>query len=242
MSSRASGPQPFETDVKENQGYRYTTTAPLSAQMANHRLTAVSISWLKKLKKVKTVMDLGCGDGLYTAALAARYPQIAFRGCDPARQAIRVAKKLYPTLTFTVADVLQPKTLPRPATDAAIIRGVIHHVPNAAQGVHNVVQYSPHSLIIEPNGWNPLVKIIEKISPYHRFHQERSFTSWTLKKWATLAGAQVTNISYVGLVPFFCPNWLARLLKQIEPVIEKSLLAPLLCAQVVLEIKKAPAK
>lgn len=238
MSRSTKGHLPFEQDAIDNRGYRYTTAAPTSAKIANQRLTELTVQWIRRLKNIKTVMDIGCGDGTYTAAVAKKFPKLSFKGCDPATSAIKLAKKTFPSISFSVADILKPRTLPKPTAQASILRGVIHHVPNAKLGVMNAVRYSHHVLVIEPNGWNPILKIIEVISPYHRAHGERSFTSRTLSRWVKDGGSRVTNISYVGLVPFFCPPGLATILKRVEPFVEQSLLAPLLCAQVILEIEK----
>jgi SAM-dependent methyltransferase len=238
MADSNKGPKPFDTDIKHNHGYRYTTAAPLSAQTANERLTQITVEWLRSLPKAKSVMDLGCGDGIYTAKLAAAFPRRTVRGCDPAGDAIKLAKKQFPHLELAVSDLLKPKTLPKHKVDASVVRGVIHHVPDAPTGLATAVQFAPHTLIIEPNGWNPIVKIIERFSSYHRAHGERSFTSSILGRWTTDAGARVTKVSYIGLVPFFCPKWLVKPLKSIEPFIEKSFLAPLVCAQAILQIEK----
>jgi SAM-dependent methyltransferase len=238
MTKSRKGPAPFDFDAKDNQGYRYTTNAPLSSIVANQRLTNITVSWIKKQRGIKSVMDLGCGDGAYTAQLAKACPRVKFSGTDPARDAIRVAKKIYPDISFGVADLLKPRSLPQPAPEAGIIRGVIHHVPDARQGVINSVRYSRKLLMIEPNGWNPILKVIEKVSPYHRAHGERSFTSQKLTGWVREGGSIVTKTSFVGLVPFFCPSWLAKFLKRIEPAVENSFLAPLVCAQTILEIQR----
>jgi SAM-dependent methyltransferase len=240
MIRPASGPKPFDADAIDNQGYRYTTFAPHSAIVANQRLTDLTIDWLKQLKKAKKVtrcVDVGCGDGIYTAQVSQAVKGVRMLGTDPAKSAIKLAEKQFSQLKFTVSDLLKPKSLPQPKPNAAIVRGVIHHVPDAEKGVANAVLYAPYVLIIEPNGWNPILKIIEILSPYHRAHGERSFTSYSLKKWVHQAGSKVSRVYYVGLVPFFCPPKLVPVLKRIEPNIEQSFLAPLLCAQVILEIE-----
>jgi SAM-dependent methyltransferase len=236
--SRHSGQQPFDKDVADHRGYRYTTQAPHSADVANQRLSNVTVEWLRSQAKIRTVVDLGCGDGTYTAEISHGLPRLKMVGGDPAAQAIKLARRAYPDLTFVVCDLLKPSSLPKVKADACILRGVIHHVPDARRGVMNACQYCSNILIIEPNGWNPILKIIEKISPYHRAHGERSFTSWELKNWIEESECRVSQTSYVGLVPFFCPDWLVTFLKKIEPVIEKSWLAPLFCAQVVIEVER----
>src|SRR5205809_102151 len=38
-----AGPEPFDRDVELNEGYRYTTNAPLSSRLANDRLTDATL-------------------------------------------------------------------------------------------------------------------------------------------------------------------------------------------------------
>jgi SAM-dependent methyltransferase len=239
MSKKNSGAAPFHQDVLEGGGYRYTTKAPLSATVANDRLTNLTIAWLlSNCRMGDTVADLGCGDGTYTAELAAALPKLRWLGIDPAKAAITHAKKVSPKISWGVADLLKPASLPRKKAAASILRGVIHHVPQPAKGVATAVRYAPKLLIIEPNGWSPILKIIEEISPYHRAHGERSFTSWTLQSWVEQAGGRVVNAQYVGLVPFFCPDWAVPWLKRLEAWVEASPLAWVCCAQVVLECER----
>lgn len=80
---------------------------------------------------------------------------------------------------------------------------------------------SDRLLIMEPNGNNPILKIIEKLSPYHRQHEERSFSSRTLKKWCEAAGYEVEQLNYVGFVPFFFPTPLTRIVYFFQPFMEK---------------------
>jgi hypothetical protein len=75
-------------------------------------------------------------------------------------------------------------------------------------------------VVLEPNGWNPALKAIEKISAYHRAHGERSFFSHTIDGWMRDAGLKISYRSFSGLVPYFCPDGLARLLNTVEHVVE----------------------
>ena len=235
--NNSSGAFPFEEDAKTNDGYVYTTHAGYSCAVANQHLTEVSMKWLETLPECRSVADLGCGDGAYTALLSQKMPHILFQGGDPAPSAVVIAQKNHPEVSFFVCDLLHKKSLTTHSSDAVILRGVIHHVSDAQEALRNAVQCGNNLLLIEPNGWNFLVKIIEKTSKYHRLHGEKSYTSSRLRNWITQAGGTVVREYYVGLVPFFCPKWAARLLQKVQPFIEKSFLAPLLCGQVVLEIR-----
>ena len=73
---------------------------------------------------------------------------------------------------------------------------------------------------MEPNGYNPLLKIIEKISPYHRFHQEKSYTPIQIRNWLKKAGYKVKSDQFVGIIPFFFPDTFTVILKKFEPLVE----------------------
>jgi hypothetical protein len=75
--------------------------------------------------------------------------------------------------------------------------------------------------VLEPNGWNPVLKAIEKLSAYHRAHGERSFFAHTIDGWMKDAGLKIVHRSFSGLVPYFCPDGAARLLKRVEPMVER---------------------
>ncbi len=90
---------------------------------------------------------------------------------------------------------------------------------------------------MEPNGLNPVLKLIEKISPYHIEHEERSFLPATLKNWGESAGLNLEKIEYINLVPVFCPTPLVKLLKKIEPIVEATFLKYIMCGQLLLKLK-----
>ncbi len=245
--SRAA--QIFNTDVKHHQGYRYTSGELVSSRLANRRLTQLTLEILRPFFSAARqegnrgqIVDVGCGDGVYTAALARALPHVPLLGFDLAHQAVELARRRfppsqYPKLTFLVADILRRTTLPRGQFEAAVVRGVIHHLPQPSLGVANTLSLAKRCVFIEPNGHNPFLKIIETFSPYHRVHRERSYSTPDLVRWMESAGGKVESVRYVGLVPFFCPSWLALLLKKLEPLVERDRLAKYLCAQQVLIVR-----
>lgn len=75
----------------------------------------------------RTVLDLGCGNGAVTAALAAL--GFAITGTDSSETGLRIARERYPGLTFLHASVEEP--LPATLTgafDAVIAIEVIEHL------------------------------------------------------------------------------------------------------------------
>ena len=97
-----AGPEPFDRDVELNEGYRYTTNAPLSSRLANERLTDATLELVSLTGR--TLIDVGCGDGTYTSELARRGSPSEVVGIDPSPGAVEVAARRYPDLRFEVGD------------------------------------------------------------------------------------------------------------------------------------------
>ena len=74
--------------------------------------------------------------------------------------------------------------------------------------------------VIEPNGYNPGLKFLEKFSRYHIEHQEKSYLPTYLDKEIEKMGGKVLRRKWAGFVPMFCPNWMAKTMKVIEPAVE----------------------
>lgn len=220
-------------------GYVYTERGGYSSQVANRRLTDAVLAMAEL--RGKTVLDVGCGDGTYTFELAAEGPTVVL-GVDAADVAVARARARADELAlnnveFAVGDAYELEKLGR-QFDVAVVRGVLHHLYDASRAVRSVMQVAREVVVVEPNGYNPVLKMIEKISPYHREHEEKSYPPFQLNRWFESQGAQVVRSAYVGLVPFFCPELLARALKKIEPIVEGvPLLRELGCAVYVARIE-----
>lgn len=210
----------FSHDARENSGYLYTTNAPLSARLANARITDVTLEVCNFAGK--RILDLGCGDGTYSMELFERGKPTFLIGCDPADGAIVAARQkvLGQPVTFDVSDAYR---LPYSADnfDIAHLRGVLHHMERPFAALQEALRVAPQIIIIEPNGYNPVLKLIERFSAYHRAHEEKSYPAHKLDEWICRAGGEVIERRWVGLVPFFSPDWFARFLKVLEPVVER---------------------
>jgi ubiquinone/menaquinone biosynthesis C-methylase UbiE len=230
----------FDQDVILNGGYMYTTNALLSSKMANDRLTDATIKIISL--KGKRVIDVGCGDGTYTYELYRRSKPKEMVGVDAAKEAIRLAQVLYKNhnkLKFYTGDVYR---LNRKFEnfDVAIVRGVIHHVDFPQKAIASISKIAKRIVILEPNGYNPFLKIVEKISLYHRIHKEKSYPPILLRHWLSKVGFKTKSYSYVGFVPFFCPDGMALFMKKIEKLIEKIyLFSRLFCAVYIVLAKRS---
>jgi 2-polyprenyl-3-methyl-5-hydroxy-6-metoxy-1,4-benzoquinol methylase len=234
----------FNQDVMSHGGYVYTSEGRLSSRLANRRLSE-AIAALASLKG-RRVVDLGCGDGTYTFELAGRGPS-ALLGVDGSKNAVASARKKAAALglkkaRFETMDIYAAGKL-RGKFDVAVVRGLLHHLYDPAKAVLALAPAANVIVVAEPNGYNPVLKLLERFSRYHIEHEEKSFRSGSLDAWFEAAGGRVTAGGYRGLVPFFCPDWMAKTLKFIEPLVEATpLLNRLLCAVYVFRVEMPPPR
>ena len=232
-------PSPFDIDVSLNGGYLYTTQARLSSRVANQRLTQATIDAVTL--KGKKIIDVGCGDGVYTRELYQKTKPKKMYGVDSSKEAIKIANKIYDrykNLKFYYASLYNlPKQFEK--FDLALVRGVIHHVDYPEKAIQSIAKVASEILILEPNGYNPLLKIIEKISPYHRFHKEKSYPPKKIRYWLKKAGYSVVKDKFISIIPFFFPDTFTVILKKFEPLVENiPYLRNVLCGIYVVYAKK----
>jgi ubiquinone/menaquinone biosynthesis C-methylase UbiE len=210
----------FNRDVSSNEGYLYTTHASLSSRIANRRLTDATLEAVDL--RGKRVLDIGCGDGTYTLELFDRGRPASMQGVDAAEEAIKVALRKAGSrrIDFCVESACRLPYADN-SFDIACIRGVLHHVEHPVDALREAFRVAPVIVVIEPNGYNPFLKLLERFSNYHIAHKERSFTSKQFDHWVSRQGGVVEKRKWLGLVPFFSPDWIARVLKFFEPAVER---------------------
>ena len=211
---------PFDHDMTLNGGYLYTRTERLSSRVANQRLTNHTISTLDL--KNKKVIDIGCGDGVYTRALSEKCHPRLMIGTDISKKATNYAQDKFGKngkIEFYYHDIY---TLSKKFEDfdIAIVRGVLHHLDQPERAIHEISKITNEIFIIEPNGYNLLLKLIERLSPYHRAHGEKSYLPLIIHKWLKINKFRIVNSAYIGLVPFFAPDWIVTLAKKMELIVE----------------------
>jgi ubiquinone/menaquinone biosynthesis C-methylase UbiE len=210
----------FNQNVQENGGFLYTTNSEFSSYVANKRISEEIFKFIKPT--YKTLIDIGCGDGVYTNEIKQNFPHLEVRGFDPAARAIANAAKIFPDVIFEAVNLLDENlAVPSKKYDVGVIRGVLHHLSDQQKAIENAFKLTNNLIIMEPNGNNPILKFIEKTSKYHIEHEEQSFFEWNLKKWIRNVGGSVTVWSYVGYVPFFFPTGPAKLIYKMQPFLEK---------------------
>lgn len=241
MSSGDSNPRASKQNVEvfgrdaAAGGYVYAQGDRLSSRRSNERMTRAILAALDF--RGRRVLDLGCGDGTYTLELLRRGGAAEVLGVDPAQAAIERARANAQGgdgagVRYEVGNIYDLGGFGR--HEVAVLRGVLHHLPDPAAAVASAFGSADELVILEPNGLNPVLKLIERLSAYHRAHEEQSFLPGRIDAWIRAGGGEVVARRFINFVPMFCPDLLARGLGALEPAIEATpLLRRVACGQYV---------
>ena len=214
-----SGIDPFNADAAGGEGYVYTT----GDRFSSRHVLARHIELIARMGRLdgRSVVDIGCGDGFCTIRFWDRAHPSRMAGVDPTPNAIKVANRNRGDRPIEFR-LLSDKRVPFDDTsfDVAIVQGAIHHAEDPQLTIRDALRVAREIVILEPNGLNPALKVLETVSPYHRQHNERSYTRRQLRRWVESAGGHVTEEKFALLVPMLCPAWLAKALKAVEPAVE----------------------
>jgi SAM-dependent methyltransferase len=211
--------RPFDLDAENHGGYLYTTNKSLSSKIAEDRHTREILAAYDF--SGRSVIDIGCGDASLTIDLYDRTAPSYIKGIDPAASAIELGKTRLNGRKIELS-VGSAYDLPfqDQSFDVAHLRGVLHHMDTPDVALREAARVARDVVLLEPNGYNFVLKGIEKLSAYHRNHGERSYFARTIEKWMVEAGFSVYSRGFCGLVPYFCPDIIARTLKAVEPIVE----------------------
>ncbi len=214
----------FGRDVLEHGGYLYATNASLSSRLAHQRISDAVFAAVDF--RGAAVIDVGCGDGVYTQEILTRGQPARLHGVDLVPAAVELArsKMADPTVTFGV-DSAYDLPFRDGSFTIAHLRAVLHHMDRPEQAIKEALRVAKTIVIAEPNGNNFGVKLFERFSAYHRAHHEKSYSSFQLNRWVREAGGEIVQGRFIGLVPTFCPDGVARVAKFLEPALERLPLA-----------------
>jgi 2-polyprenyl-3-methyl-5-hydroxy-6-metoxy-1,4-benzoquinol methylase len=141
---------------------------------------------------VKRILDLGCGNGVFSAQLAAAGFDVV--GCDPSASGITIARRSNPGVTFKKVGVdEEPARLDEPPFDAVVALEVVEHL------------YAPRNLprfarsVLKPGGY------LLVSTPYHGFLKNLSLA--VTNKW----DAHLSPLWDGGHIKFWSRRTLRRL-------------------------------
>jgi len=211
---------PFDGDMASAGKYIYSgPLAQVSAVLANSSQSRMIHRHLRPTDK--SLIDVGCGDGFYTKEFSDTESLQTIVGIDLSSPATEFAQMNWGNerLNFECKSV-EEMIRSGKYFDVAVVRGVLHHAEEPELLLKSILEIADRVIVLEPNGLNPILKIIEKTSSYHIAHGERSFSPRKIKSWVNGTNSHILAMETGVLVPFFCPSWLARVLKSFEGFIE----------------------
>jgi len=219
MEKMKSNVNVFDQDAKIYGGYQYTTSTRLSSKLVLQR----SLDLILQIDQFKgrSILDIGCGDGFSTILFWDHSQCSSLIGVDAAPHAIEVAnanKKDRP-IQFIVGDA---QNLPFPDNnfDLVLIQSMLHHVDDPLGTIREAFRLAPEVLIHESNGNSLALKLRARTGHYHREHNEKVFSTYKINNWIKKSGGKVVYKKFANFVPTFCPNWLAKAMKRMEPLVE----------------------
>ena len=180
----------FNEDIKSNGKYQYTNFNQYSAYVATKIQSEKLMNLIKeRTSKDISILDVGCGDGTFTFEILKEIDSKKIVGFDYAKSAIQVANNAVEEenkdkIKFLHGDVYNAhKMFKKNSFDVVVIRGVLHHLSRPKQAIKSLKDISDKIIVLEPNGFNPILKIIENTSSYHIQRGEKSYWPPTINKW-----------------------------------------------------------
>jgi 2-polyprenyl-3-methyl-5-hydroxy-6-metoxy-1,4-benzoquinol methylase len=155
------------------------------------------------------ILDFGCGTGNVTESLAQQFTDL--HGYDPSEGSIELARRRMPKVSFHTS----PDSLPEGHFGAAVLSGVLHHVPPAERqavlgSVRRAMAPGGRIFIFEHNPINPLTRRAVSQCPY----DDDAILLWPWEVKRQLKSAGLTCVEQDFIV--FFPKLLARL-RALEP-------------------------
>jgi SAM-dependent methyltransferase len=120
-------------------------------------------------------LEVGCGEGgnlanLMRDEISRRHIGPAIYGLDLFERKVVFASRQVPSARFVCGDALRLPFADQ-SVDLVLCRDVLHHVDDADQAVRElrrVIKPGGSVWIIEPNGRNPLIRILALVRPHER--------------------------------------------------------------------------
>jgi len=217
----------YNLDIQEMNGYIYTgNKARKSMDIFNAR-ASLAVQNCVSLEGM-SVLDVGCADGTFTVELVTRMKAARAVGIEPS-DAWKLAQEKYcrfaPQVRFQYGSAYH-LDFPDRSFDLAMMRGVLHHLDDPVQGLKEMFRVSGGVFLLEPNGYNPIIKLLEIVSPYHRAHAEKSYSPRRIRGWLQSLGGTLEGESFSSLVPLICPDGIAGFLNWLSPAWERLPLIP----------------
>jgi 2-polyprenyl-3-methyl-5-hydroxy-6-metoxy-1,4-benzoquinol methylase len=174
------------------------------------------------------LLELGCGAGIFTQALAERWPGACIVGVDISPKAAEVARVRcadWPGVSIEVADVVSPE-FDYIGFDAIVGNSVLHHLPLEECLGNALRALTPGGLLwfSEPNMLNPQVALERNVGWIGRrldnSPDETAFFRWSLKRALEAAGFVDVAVTPFDFLHPACPSSLLKVAERFGRALE----------------------
>ncbi len=195
-----------------------------AGEVWNWETPAGRIRWARRVEMLtchlhpgERVLELGCGTGYFTRALASTGAQIT--AIDISVDLLAAAQRECPSenVSFEVQNAYD-LTAADATFDSVVGSSVLHHleVDAALQEIHRVLKPGGSVNFTEPNMLNPQIAMQKNLPALKRrlgdSPDETAFFRWSLRRRMAAAGFREIRIQpFDFLHPRISPNWIPRL-------------------------------
>lgn len=132
-------------------------------------------------KRARRVLDVGCGQGSFTSALGAAFPDRQLAGIDVSERLIARASTRSPSIDFRVADLTEFR--PDKPFDAVVMRFVLQHLPDlevVLRSCRRLLRPGGALVVIEPSlaesrNWPPTPRFVDMLAGFEARRDEDGF-------------------------------------------------------------------
>jgi len=163
-----------------------------------------AIEALAERPDLTSLVDLGCGDGYGSFAIARRHPHVRVVGIDCDEEAIAAARRTYPShnLEFRVGDAMRwNATLGEDVYDCVVSFDSIEHVEHRELYLQGVVEHLTEAgclLLSTPCGWP--VDILRPDWPAHKIeYSARSLYDFLARYFRTIRRPEDGSLPQLGV-------------------------------------------
>lgn len=184
---------------------------------SGEKLTDVFVALVKKLDGVKSICDLGCGNGHIAGRLASLGYEVT--GIDASRSGIRIAQQTYPQVKF-VESVINAELTGFENFDLVISSDVIEHLyrpSDLLEATHALLKPGGHLLLGTPyHGYlkNLALAVTGRMdshfSALHDGGHIKFFSVRTLSQLLTTHSFEALNFTYYGRAPWLWKNMICH--------------------------------
>lgn len=188
---------------------------------------------LDQLKNPR-ILEVGCGSGIFTAAILDRRPDLDLTAMDISPKSVEVAQRRlahHSHVKVQVGDAFE-LTESGARYDAVVGNSVLHHLHLSAFLAQAATILAPGGMLwfSEPNMLNPQVALERNVRPIGRLldnsEDETAFFRWRLRRTLEQAGFVNVEIRPFDFLHPLSPRFAIPLVQRMGWLLEKS---PLLC-------------